>query len=211
ISHTMGEQTVASCVVFNRDGPLKAEYRRYIIEGITPGDDYAAMTQVLQRRYSKQLDPEKVPDLILIDGGKGQLRQAIDIFATLDVSWDKSHPLLLGIAKGSDRKAGLETLFLQPTGNGMVLAPDSPALHLIQYIRDESHRHAITGHRQRRAKVKSTSPLEGIEGVGPKRRQALLKFMGGLQPLLRANIDEIAKVPGISPVLAEKIFNALKQ
>ncbi|MBQ0214640.1 excinuclease ABC subunit UvrC [Proteus vulgaris] len=210
ISHTMGEQTVASCVVFDMNGPLKSEYRRYNISGITPGDDYAAMNQVLTRRYGKSLEENKVPDIIFIDGGKGQLAQAIEVFASLDVDWDKSHPKLIGVAKGSDRKAGLETLFFVPEGEGMALPSDSPALHLIQHIRDESHRHAITGHRQRRAKVKNTSSLESIEGVGPKRRQMLLKYMGGLQALRDASVEEIAKVPTISTALAEKIFNALK-
>ncbi|APC11510.1 MULTISPECIES: excinuclease ABC subunit UvrC [Providencia] len=211
ISHTMGEQTVASCVVFDKTGPVKSEYRRYNITGITPGDDYAAMHQVLTRRYGKHIDESKVPDIIFIDGGKGQLGQAKDVFASLEVDWDKNHPLLIGVAKGTDRKAGLETLFLKPEGEGFVLPPDSPALHVIQHIRDESHNHAITGHRQRRAKVKNTSALESIEGVGPKRRQMLLKYMGGLQPLRNASIEEIAKVPSISYALAEKIYNALKQ
>ncbi|HGN2295930.1 TPA: excinuclease ABC subunit UvrC [Proteus mirabilis] len=210
ISHTMGEQTVASCVVFDMNGPLKSEYRRYNISGITPGDDYAAMNQVLTRRYGKSLEESKIPDIIFIDGGKGQLAQAIDVFQSLDVDWDKSHPKLIGVAKGSDRKAGLETLFFKPEGEGVALPSDSPALHLIQHIRDESHRHAITGHRQRRAKVKNTSSLESIEGVGPKRRQMLLKYMGGLQALRDASVEEIAKVPTISTALAEKIFNALK-
>lgn len=210
ISHTMGEQTVASCVVFDMNGPLKSEYRRYNISGITPGDDYAAMNQVLTRRYGKSLEDSKVPDIIFIDGGKGQLAQAIEVFDALNVDWDKSHPKLIGVAKGSDRKAGLETLFFVPEGEGMALPSDSPALHLIQHIRDESHRHAITGHRQRRAKVKNTSSLESIEGVGPKRRQMLLKYMGGLQALRDASVEEIAKVPTISTALAEKIFNALK-
>lgn len=210
ISHTMGEQTVASCVVFDMNGPLKSEYRRYNISGITPGDDYAAMNQVLTRRYGKSLEDSKVPDIIFIDGGKGQLAQAIEVFDGLNVDWDKSHPKLIGVAKGSDRKAGLETLFFVPEGEGMALPSDSPALHLIQHIRDESHRHAITGHRQRRAKVKNTSSLESIEGVGPKRRQMLLKYMGGLQALRDASVEEIAKVPTISTALAEKIFNALK-
>lgn len=210
ISHTMGEQTVASCVVFDMNGPLKSEYRRYNISGITPGDDYAAMNQVLTRRYGKSLEDSKVPDIIFIDGGKGQLAQAIEVFDSLNVDWDKSHPKLIGVAKGSDRKAGLETLFFVPEGEGMALPSDSPALHLIQHIRDESHRHAITEHRQRRAKVKNTSSLESIEGVGPKRRQMLLKYMGGLQALRDASVEEIAKVPTISTALAEKIFNALK-
>ncbi|WP_127960128.1 excinuclease ABC subunit UvrC [Serratia microhaemolytica] len=211
ISHTMGEQTVASCVVFDNNGPLRAEYRRYNIVDITPGDDYAAMAQVLKRRYGKELDEKKIPDLIVIDGGKGQLAMAMDVFQSLNVKWNKEQPLLIGIAKGSDRKAGLETLFLQPQGEGIALAADSPALHLLQHIRDDAHHHAITGHRQRRAKVKSSSALEQIEGIGPKRRQTLLKYMGGLQPLLNASIEEIAKVPGISHALAEKIHNALKQ
>ncbi|MEX9609345.1 excinuclease ABC subunit UvrC [Providencia manganoxydans] len=210
ISHTMGEQTVASCVVFDKNGPVKAEYRRYNITGITPGDDYAAMHQVLTCRYGKHLDESKVPDIIFIDGGKGQLGQAKDVFDSLEVDWDKNRPLLIGVAKGSDRKAGLETLFFKPEGEGIALPADSPALHVIQHIRDESHNHAITGHRQRRAKVKNTSALESIEGVGPKRRQMLLKYMGGLQPLKNASIEEIAKVPSISYALAEKIYNALK-
>ncbi|MCC8375493.1 MULTISPECIES: excinuclease ABC subunit UvrC [Photorhabdus] len=210
ISHTMGEQTVASCVVFDSNGPLRSEYRRYNISGITPGDDYAAMNQVLRRRYGKALDESKIPDIIFIDGGKGQLAQAIDVFQSLDVEWDKMRPQLIGIAKGSDRKAGLETLFFATEDKGIALPPDSPALHVIQHIRDESHNHAITGHRQRRSKVRNTSTLESIEGVGPKRRQMLLKYMGGLQPLRNASVEEIAKVPTISYALAEKIYNALK-
>ncbi|RWR01962.1 excinuclease ABC subunit C [[Pantoea] beijingensis] len=210
ISHTMGEQTIASCVVFDSNGPVRAEYRRYNISGITPGDDYAAMNQVLRRRYGKALEESKIPDLILIDGGKGQLAQAKTVFAELDVPWDKQRPILLGVAKGSDRKAGLETLFFEPEGEGFSLPPDSPALHVIQHIRDDSHNHAITGHRNKRAKVKNTSALESIEGIGPKRRQQLLKYMGGLQPLMSATVDEIANVPGISHALAEKIFYSLK-
>jgi len=210
ISHTMGEQTVASCVVFDANGPLRSEYRRYNITGITPGDDYAAMNQVLRRRYGKELEESKIPYLILIDGGKGQLGQAKSVFAELDVSWDKERPILLGIAKGTDRKAGLETLFFEPEGEGFSLPPDSPALHVLQHIRDDSHNHAITGHRNKRAKVKNTSTLETIEGIGPKRRQMLLKYMGGLQPLMNASVEEIAKVPGISQLLAEKIFYSLK-
>ncbi|MFT2789031.1 excinuclease ABC subunit UvrC [Serratia sp. T13T92] len=210
ISHTMGEQTVASCVVFDSNGPLRSEYRRYNITGITPGDDYAAMAQVLKRRYGKALEESKIPDVIFIDGGKGQLGMAIDVFNSLNVTWDKHKPLLIGIAKGSDRKAGLETLFFVPEGEGISLPSDSPALHVIQHIRDDSHNHAITGHRQKRAKVKNTSALELIDGVGPKRRQVLLKYMGGLQPLLNASVEAIAKVPGISQALAEKIYNALK-
>ncbi|BAE74446.1 UvrABC system protein C [Sodalis glossinidius str. 'morsitans'] len=210
ISHTMGEHTIASCVIFDGNGSVRAEYRRYNIEGITPGDDYAAMDQVLRRRYGKALEEKKIPDVVIIDGGKGQLGMAKAVFEQLEVPWDKSRVVLLGVAKGVDRKAGLETLFLQPHGEGMALPPDSPALHVIQHIRDDSHNHAITGHRNKRAKVKNTSALELIEGVGPRRRQSLLKYMGGLQPLRNASVEEIAQVPGISGALAEKIFNALK-
>lgn len=189
ISHTMGEQTVASCVVFDGNAPLRSEYRRYNITDITPGDDYAAMSQVLKRRYGKALDEKKIPDVIFIDGGKGQLGMAIEVFGSLNVSWDKKKPLLIGIAKGADRKAGLETLFFVPEGEGISLQSDSPALHVIQHILDDSHNHAITWHRQRRAKVRNTSSLELIDGVGPKRRQVLLKYMGGFShyrmPVLR--------------------------
>lgn len=210
ISHTMGEQTIASCVVFDQNGPLRADYRRYNITGITPGDDYAAMNQVLRRRYGKAIEEDKIPDVILIDGGKGQLAQAKQVFAELDVSWDKTRPILLGVAKGSDRKAGLETLFFEAEGEGVSPSPDAPALHVIQHIRDDAHNHAISGHRKKRAKVKNTSALESIEGVGPKRRQQLLKYMGGLQPLMNASVEEIANVPGISHALAEKIYYSLK-
>ncbi|MGP1960044.1 MAG: excinuclease ABC subunit UvrC [Arsenophonus sp. NC-TX2-MAG3] len=210
ISHTSGEQTVASCIVFDSNGPLRSEYRRYNIIDITPGDDYAAMYQVLMKRYSKHIDTNKVPDVIFIDGGKGQLAQAIAAFKALNVDWDITRPKLIGVAKGDDRKAGLETLFFKPDGKGLSLPSDSPALHLIQNIRDESHNHAIIGHRQHRGKVRNTSILESIEGIGPKRRQTLLKYMGGLQALRNASIDEITKVPTISYILAKKIYNALK-
>ncbi|WNJ95292.1 excinuclease ABC subunit UvrC [Vibrio ruber] len=209
ISHTMGESTIASCVVFNQEGPVKQEYRRYNITGITGGDDYAAMGQVLERRYSKQIDVDKIPDIIFIDGGKGQLARAHQIVSRYWDDWPK-RPLLMGIAKGVTRKPGLETL-LTVEGDEFHLASDAPALHLIQHIRDESHNHAISGHRNKRGKTRRTSALEGIEGVGPKRRQALLQFMGGLQELKRASVEEIAKVPGISRSLAENIHQALKQ
>ena len=209
ISHTMGESTIASCVVFNQEGPVKQEYRRYNITGITGGDDYAAMGQVLERRYSKQLDVDKIPDIIFIDGGKGQLNRAHEILQQCWGDWPK-RPRLIGIAKGVTRKPGLETL-ITTDGEESHLPSDAPALHLIQHIRDESHNHAITGHRAKRGKTRRTSSLEGIEGVGPKRRQALLKYMGGLQELKRATVEEIAKVPGISYSLAENIYQALKQ
>ncbi|MBC3619958.1 excinuclease ABC subunit UvrC [Vibrio metschnikovii] len=208
ISHTMGESTVASCVVFNQEGPLKAEYRRFNITGITGGDDYAAMAQALERRYAKQLDVDKIPDVIFIDGGKGQLNRALQIITQCWQDWPK-RPQLIGIAKGISRKPGLETL-ITTEGDEFHLPSDAPALHLIQHIRDESHNHAITGHRAKRGKTRRTSTLEGIEGVGPKRRQALLKYMGGLQEIKRATVEEIAKVPGISHSLAEIIYQALK-
>ena len=209
ISHTMGESTIASCVVFNQEGPVKQEYRRYNITGITGGDDYAAMGQVLERRYGKQLDVDKIPDIIFIDGGKGQLNRAHEIMTQCWQDWPK-RPRLIGIAKGVTRKPGLETL-ITTDGDEFHLPSDAPALHLIQHIRDESHNHAIVGHRAKRGKTRRTSTLEGIEGVGPKRRQALLKYMGGLQELKRATVEEIAKVPGISHSLAEIIYQTLKQ
>jgi excinuclease ABC subunit C len=209
ISHTMGESTIASCVVFNHEGPVKQEYRRYNISGITGGDDYAAMGQALERRYSKQLEVEKIPDIVFIDGGKGQLNRAHEIISQYWGDWPK-RPHLIGIAKGVTRKPGLETL-ITVEGDEFNLPSDAPALHLMQHIRDESHNHAIAGHRAKRGKTRRTSALEGIEGVGPKRRQALLKYMGGLQELKRASVEEIAKVPGISVSLAENIYQALKQ
>lgn len=206
ISHTSGQQTVASCVVFNREGPLKSDYRRYNIEGITPGDDYAAMAQALKRRYKSVKEVQKIPDLLLIDGGKGQLAQAESFFE--DWPHDKK-PMLLGVVKGTTRKPGLETLILAGSHDVVSMESHSPGLHLVQHIRDESHRFAITGHRARRQKVKTTSSLEGIPGIGAKRRQALLKFMGGLQGLKKASKDEIASVPGISRELAETIYDHL--
>ena len=210
ISHTMGAQTIASCVVFNRDGPLKSDYRRFNIEGITGGDDYAAMEQALKKRFDRDLESEKIPDIIFIDGGKGQLNRALQVFQELDVKWDKNRPHLIGVAKGVDRKAGLETLIISRQEREINLSPDNLALHLIQHIRDESHNHAISGHRKKRQKAFTQSGLETIEGVGAKRRQALLKYLGGMQGVKNATLDEIASVPGISKALAEKIFEALK-
>ena len=206
ISHTSGQQTVASCVVFNREGPLKSDYRRYNIDGITPGDDYAAMAQALARRYKNVQDAEKIPDILFIDGGKGQLSQAEQFFE----EWphDKK-PLLIGVAKGATRKPGLETLILADTHDTIPMNADRPALHLIQHIRDESHRFAISGHRNRRQKVKTTSTLESIPGIGAKRRQSLIKYMGGLQGLKKASKGEIASVPGISEELADIIYDHL--
>ncbi|MDG6894610.1 excinuclease ABC subunit UvrC [Volucribacter amazonae] len=210
ISHTMGNQTVASCVVFNHEGPLKSDYRRFNITSIQAGDDYAAMEQALKKRYDKALEPDKIPDVIFIDGGKGQLNRALQVFAQLKVKWDKNRPHLIGVAKGVDRKAGLETLIISKQDREINLPADSLALHLIQHIRDESHHHAISGHRKKRQNHFLQSNLETIAGVGAKRRQALLKYLGGMQGVKKASIDEIASVPGISRALAEKIFESLK-
>ena len=206
ISHTMGEGTVASCVVFELSGPVKSQYRRFNIEGIQAGDDYAAMHQALQRRYTRLKKGEaKLPDILIIDGGKGQLKQARQVLSDLQVQG----VLILGIAKGETRKPGLETLFLEDSGAGFGLERDSPALHLIQHIRDEAHRFAITGHRARREKKRNTSVLEDIPGIGPKRRRELLGHFGGLQGLARASEAEIARVPGISKKIAADIYAAL--
>lgn len=206
ISHSSGEATVASCVVFGPEGPRKSDYRLYNIEGVTAGDDYAAMRQVLWRRLSSALDNKgKLPDVLLVDGGKGQLNMARKVFAELKIS----EILLLGVAKGVTRKAGFETLYVNDSATELSLPDHSPALHLIQQIRDEAHRFAITGHRARRGKTRRTSVLEGITGVGPKRRRELLKYFGGLQELSRASAEEIAKTPGISKTLAESIYSAL--
>lgn len=210
ISHTMGDQTVASCVVFGEEGPLKSDYRRFNIEGITGGDDYAAMEQALRKRYDRDLDEEKIPDIIFIDGGKGQLNRALLVFAELNVKWDKNRPHLIGVAKGVDRRAGQEVLLISKQAREIHLEDDNPALHLIQHIRDESHNHAIGGHRKKRQKAFTQSGLESIEGVGAKRRQALLKYLGGLQGVKNASLDDIASVPGISKALAEKIFETLR-
>lgn len=206
ISHSSGEATVASCVVFGPEGALKSDYRRYNIEGVTAGDDYAAMHQALTRRFSKLKDGEgKLPDVLLVDGGKGQLAMAREVLQELAVP----ELILLGVAKGVTRKPGLETLYLNGPENEFTLPADAPALHLIQQIRDEAHRFAITGHRARRGKARRTSSLEEVAGVGPKRRRELLKHFGGLQELSRASIEEIAKAPGISKKLAESIYAAL--
>jgi len=206
ISHTMGEATVGSCVVFDRGDMQNSEYRRYNITGITPGDDYAAMRDVLTRRYKKVAAGEgKRPDLIFIDGGKGQLGVAIEVMQ--EVGLDDI--LMVGIAKGEERKPGLETMIFSDTGEMLNLPTDNQGLHLLQQIRDEAHRFAITGHRARRAKARITSSLEEIEGVGAKRRKALLVRFGGLDGVKSASIDEIAQVEGISLALAQTIYERL--
>jgi excinuclease ABC subunit C len=206
ISHTMGEATVASCVVFDTNGALKSDYRRFNIEGITPDDDYAAMKQALMRRFKRLKEGEgKYPDILLIDGGKGQLTQAEEVMEELQVVG----VMLIGVAKGPGRKPGLEQLILSGQAQPTILPADSPALHLVQQVRDEAHRFAITGHRQRRAKTRRTSVLEGIPGLGPKRRQQLLKQFGGLQEVARAGVEELTKIKGISRQLAQSIYNVL--
>jgi excinuclease ABC subunit C len=203
ISHTQGEATVASCVVFTPEGAFKTDYRRYNISGITGGDDYAAMKQALERRYrpSKNKD-QKLPDILFIDGGKGQLKQAIEVFQELEID----SVLLIGVAKGEGRKAGLEKLIFSDGRPDMYLTIESAALNLILQVRDEAHRFAISGHRAQRAKKRRTSPLEGIIGLGPKRRQTLLKHFGGIQGITQAGVADIAKIPGISKKLAQVIY-----
>ncbi|SIT65688.1 Excinuclease ABC subunit C [Ectothiorhodosinus mongolicus] len=206
ISHSHGEATVASCVVFNAEGPVKSDYRRFNITDITPGDDYAAMHQALMRRFRRLKNGEgRSPDVLFIDGGKGQVSQAREVLETLQITDIK----IVGVAKGEGRRAGLETLVLSDAQGPTILPHDSAALHLIQQIRDEAHRFAITGHRQRRAKARKTSVLEQIAGMGPRRRQQLLQHFGGLQGVARAGVEEISKVPGISRKLAQDIFDAL--
>lgn len=204
ISHTMGEATVASCVVFGMEGPIKAEYRRYNINGIQAGDDYAAMHQALTRRFRRGTEQDgKLPDILLIDGGSGQVTQALDVLQTLAIM----HVHVVGVAKGEGRKPGLETLIIENNTERLNLPEHSPALHLVQQIRDEAHRFAITGHRAKRQKARTQSTLEAIKGLGSKRRQLLLKQFGGLRAIERASVEELAKVPGISLALAQKIYD----
>ena len=206
ISHTMGEATVGSCVVFDKGNLQNSEYRRYNITGITPGDDYAAMRDVLTRRYKKVAAGEGVrPDLVFIDGGKGQLGVAIEVMQEVGLE----DILLIGIAKGEDRKPGLETMIFGDTGEMLNLPSDNMGLHLLQQIRDEAHRFAITGHRAKRAKARMHSTLEDIDGIGAKRRKALLTRFGGLDGVKNASMDELAQVEGISKSLAEKIYEQL--
>jgi excinuclease ABC subunit C len=205
ISHMRGESTVASCVVFGQEGALKSDYRRFNIEGIQPGDDYSAMEQALTRRYTRLMKGEgRLPDLLFIDGGKGQVGAAARVIKELQVSGVQ----IIGIAKGPGRKPGLETLHTPGRRQPLVLPANSPVLHLIQQIRDEAHRFAITGHRQRRAKSRKTSALEQIPGIGPRRRQQLLRQFGGLREVARAGVEDLSMVKGISPALAQQIYDA---
>jgi len=206
VSHTLGEATVGSCVVYDKAAMQKGEYRHYNIAGIEPGDDYGAMREVLTRRYRKIVAGEgKVPDLVLIDGGKGQLAVASGVFAELGLN----DVALVAVAKGPERRPGQEQLIAAGGGQPLALGADHPALHLIQQIRDEAHRFAIQGHRARRGKARSGSTLEKISGIGAKRRQRLLARFGGLRGLLAASIDELAQVEGISRTLAERIHREL--
>lgn len=203
ISHSSGEATVASCVVFDSQGPRKSDYRRFNIESTDIGDDYAAMHEALSRRYKRlKKEDAQMPNILIIDGGKGQLTQAQNVLKELQIK----DVLLLGIAKGVTRKAGMETLILPDTDEELVLPVNSPALHLLQHIRDEAHRFAITGHRARRGKIRTQSVLEQIPGVGPKRRRELLKHFGGVQEIEKASIEEITKVSTISRAMAEEIY-----
>jgi excinuclease ABC subunit C len=206
VSHTQGEATSASCVVFGPEGPLKAEYRRYNIEGLERGDDYGALRQALLRRYRRRKQEEApLPDLLLIDGGKGQLEQALAVLGELELYL----PAVAAVAKGADRRAGQERLFLAGREGASILPPDSKALHLIQRARDEAHRFAISGHRRKRARARQTSMLEAIAGLGPARRRALLRHFGGLQGVVRAGVADLARAPGIGQALAQSIYEHL--
>jgi excinuclease ABC subunit C len=208
ISHTMGEATVASCVVYDRQQMQKSEYRRFNIRDITPGDDYAAMRQVLSRRYERiTAESGKIPDLVLIDGGKGQVGVASAVLHDLGLH----QVCVVGVAKGPERKPGLEELIIESEARTLQLPPSHPGLHLIQQIRDEAHRFAIVGHRARRGKARVKSELNEIPGIGAKRRQALLSAFGGLRGVQAAAIDDIAKVEGISRPRAERIYKHLHE
>lgn len=203
VSHTAGEGTVASCVVFGNEGPLKSEYRRFNIRDVIEGDDYAALAQALERRYARlKKDEAPLPDVLFVDGGKGQLAEASRALDDLQLPGVR----IVGVAKGPARRPGQERLYTRERRAPLALGPGSLALHLVQQLRDEAHRFAITGHRAQREKRRSRSPLEDIPGLGPKRRRALLAEFGGLQALKRADTRAIARVKGISPVLAEAVY-----
>ena len=206
ISHTMGEATVASCVVFGPEGPEKSHYRRFNIAGITPGDDYAAMHQALTRRFRKVAEGEGArPDILLIDGGSGQVAQALDVLKELGVTGIE----VVGVAKGPGRRAGEETLVLADSGRELHPGSSSPALHLVAAVRDEAHRFAISGHRKRREKARERSVLEDVQGIGARRRSALLKAFGGLAGVESAGVEELMQVKGIDRGLAERIYASL--
>jgi excinuclease ABC subunit C len=206
VSHTSGEATVASCVVFNTAGPMKSDYRRFNLSPAAAGDDYGAMRDALRRRYERVKKGEvPMPDVLFVDGGKGQLAEAMTVLAELELDW----LTVVAVAKGRARRPGAERLFRPGSDKPLELPADSPALLLIQQIRDEAHRFAITGHRQRRAKTRTTSRLEQIPGLGPKKRRELLRQFGGLQGVMGAGVDDLVQVRGISRALAETIYNDL--
>jgi excinuclease ABC subunit C len=206
VSHTQGEATVASCVVFGPEGPARQEYRRFNIEAVEPGDDYGALRQAVLRRFRRiKAGESPMPDVLLIDGGAGQLAQAEAALAELQVE----PPIVVGVAKGADRRAGQERLFLLGQESPSILPPDSKALHLIQRVRDEAHRFAIAGHRRSRARSRQVSVLEAVAGLGPSRRRSLLQHFGGLQGVLRAGVEDLMAVRGISRTLAEKVYDHL--
>jgi len=206
ISHTSGEATVASCVVFNTAGPMKSDYRRFNLSPESAGDDYGAMSEALRRRYERIKKGEvPMPDVLFVDGGKGQLAEAMKVLEKLELDW----LTVVAVAKGRARRSGAERMFVPSSDKPLQLAPDSPALLLVQQIRDEAHRFAITGHRHRRAKARTKSPLEQIPGLGPKKRRELLRQFGGLQGVVGAGVDDLVKVHGIGRTLAETIYNEL--
>jgi len=205
ISHTSGEATVGSCVVFGRDGPMKSAYRRFNIKNVEPGDDYAAMGQVLARRFKPGADPEQLPDIVLIDGGKGQLAQAERVME----EGEFGRITLVGVAKGEGRKPGREKLYLAGQSAPLSVESESAVMHLVQQVRDEAHRFALAGHRGRRQQKMRRSTLEDISGLGPKRRQALLRQFGGIQAVAQAGVDDLVRVRGISRSMAESIYAQL--
>jgi excinuclease ABC subunit C len=206
VSHTRGEATVASCVVFGPEGARKADYRRFNIEGVAAGDDYAAMRQALERRYGRlQREEAQMPDLLLIDGGTGQVAQALEVLAELQID----EITVVGVAKGTTRKPGLEKLIMHDGVTERAMPPESIALHLIQQIRDEAHRFAITAHRRARSRARAKSPLQDIAGIGATRRQRLIQHFGGMQGVVRASVEDLQRVPGISRQLAQTIYDVL--
>jgi excinuclease ABC subunit C len=208
ISHILGEATVASCVVFDSNGPVKSDYRRFNIDGIEAGDDYAAIEQALTRRYRRIKEGEgRLPDVILIDGGKGQLAKAEAVMEELQIEGVR----LIAMAKGTERKLGTEQLFMSGRSGALAVSPQSAVFHLLQQARDEAHRFAITAHRQQRGKKRTRSVLEDIPGIGNKRRQALLRTLGGLREVARAGVEDLSRVPGISPDLAQRIYEAFHE
>lgn len=204
ISHLQGDQTVASCVVYNEDGPLKADYRRFNISGVTAGDDYAALAQAVTRRFIRAMNKEHpMPDILIIDGGQGQVSSVLNALNEINVPG----LFVIGISKGTDRKVGMEKIYRATDGQLLIFDADEPALLLLQHIRDEAHRFAISGHRQQRAKAKKRSVLESVEGLGPKRRQVLLKQFGGLREIQSAGVEDLCTVTGINKALAQRIYD----